>query len=98
MISAGILIKEDKRVRKNDNNQKIIISNKRMSTNTLKSRIKNKQYALEEKKEVYECMKKKLNDLKNLIERNKKNKLKKCLNFPFLIIEPSSLLGTTLDL
>jgi len=35
LISAGILIKEDKKVRKNDNNQKIIISNKRMNSNTL---------------------------------------------------------------
>ena len=39
LISAGILIKEDKKVRKNDNNQKIIISKKRMDSNTLKSRI-----------------------------------------------------------
>jgi len=31
LISAGILIKDSqKKVRKNDNNQKIIISNKRM--------------------------------------------------------------------
>jgi hypothetical protein len=39
LISAGILIKEGKRVRKNDNNQKIIISNKRMKSNTLRSKI-----------------------------------------------------------
>ncbi len=90
MISAGILIKEDKKVRKNENNQKIIISNKRMCTNTLKSKIKNKQYALEEKMEIFECMKKKLLDLKDLIERNKQEKAKKSLNFPFLIIELSS--------
>lgn len=39
LISAGILIKEGKKVRKNETNQKIIISNKRMKTNTLKSRM-----------------------------------------------------------
>ena len=39
LISAGILIKEGKKVRKNENNQKIIISNKRMKTNTLKSKL-----------------------------------------------------------
>jgi len=43
-------------------------------------------------------MKKKLNDLKSLIERNKRNKSKKCLNFPFLIIEPSNKNNTSLDL
>lgn len=54
LISAGILVKDQhKKVRKNENNQKIIISNKRMQINTLKTRIKNKQYALEEKKQVY---------------------------------------------
>ena len=41
LISAGILIKEGKKVRKNENNQKIIISNKRMKTNTLKSKLVN---------------------------------------------------------
>ncbi len=39
LISAGILIKEGKRVRKNETNQKIIISDKRMATNTLRSKI-----------------------------------------------------------
>lgn len=43
-----------------------------MSTNTLRSKIKNKQFVLEEKKTIYKCMKKKLQDLKSLIERNKK--------------------------
>ena len=42
-----------------------------MYANTLKSKIKNKKYALEEKIEVYECMKKRLLDLKSLIQRNK---------------------------
>lgn len=75
LISAGILVKDqNKKVRKNENNQKIIISNKRMQINTLKTRIKNKQYALEEKKQVYQCLKRKFEDLKGLIERNKKSK------------------------
>lgn len=69
-----------------------------MSTNTLKSKIKNKQYALEEKIRIYNCEQNKLRDLKNLIERNKKSQSEKCLSFPFLIIEPSSRQGTTLDL
>lgn len=41
---------------------------------------------------------KKLMDLKRLIERNKNEKKPKSLNFPFLIIEPSSLNGTTMNL
>ena len=43
-------------------------------------------------------MKSKLEDFKNLIERNKKNKPLKCLSFPFLIIEPSCLEGTSINL
>lgn len=39
LISAGILIKEGKRVRKNDSNKKIKINMKRMEINTLKSKI-----------------------------------------------------------
>ena len=41
LISAGILIKEGKRVRKNDSNKKIKINMKRMEINTLKSKIVN---------------------------------------------------------
>ena len=69
-----------------------------MQINTLKTKIKNKQYALEEKKQAYKCLKKKFEDLKSLIERNKKSNSQRCLNFPFLIIEPSAREGTTLDL
>lgn len=43
-------------------------------------------------------MKKKLEDLQQLIKRNKEQKKPKSLNFPFLIIEPSSLNQTKLYL
>lgn len=99
LISAGILVKDqNKKVRKNDNNQKIIISNKRMQINTLKTKIKNKQCALEEKKSLFLCLKRKFEDLQALIERNKQSKSQRCLNFPFLIIEPSERDGTKLHL
>lgn len=43
-------------------------------------------------------MKNKLEDFKALIKRNKLGSQNKCLNFPFLIIEPSCLEGTTINL
>lgn len=43
-------------------------------------------------------MAKKLRDIKALISDNKKNNKKRCLSFPFLIIEPSNRNETKIDL
>lgn len=43
-------------------------------------------------------MKSKLEDFKSLIERNKREGVGKCLSFPFLIVEPSCLEGTSINL
>lgn len=43
-------------------------------------------------------MAKKLKDIKDLIKENRENNKKRCLSFPFLIIEPSNKTETKIDL
>lgn len=53
---------------------------------------------IEEKKHVYESMKKKVDNIRSLIDRNRLKQQKKCIGFPFMVIEPSNKNGTKLDL
>lgn len=53
---------------------------------------------IEEKKHIYESMRKKVDNIKSLINRNKIKKQKKCIGFPFMVIEPANKNGTKLDL
>lgn len=43
-------------------------------------------------------MRKKVDNLKMVINRNKKKQYKKCLGFPFIVVEPANQDGTKLDL
>ena len=43
-------------------------------------------------------MRKKVDSLKALIGRNSSKRVKKCLGFPFIVVEPANADGTKLDL
>lgn len=43
-------------------------------------------------------MRKKVDNIKNLISRNAAKRHKKCLGFPFIIVEPDNKEGTKLEL
>lgn len=53
---------------------------------------------IDEKKNIFESVKGKIDNIKALITRNKIKKYKKCLGFPFLVVEPANKDGTKLDL
>lgn len=43
-------------------------------------------------------MRKKVDNIKNFINRNMTKQYKKCLGFPFMVVEPANKDGTKLDL
>lgn len=53
---------------------------------------------IEEKRGIFETMRKKVDNLKSLIGRNANKRVKKCLGFPFIVVEPANHDGTKLDL
>ena len=53
---------------------------------------------LEEKRSIHETLRKKISNIRVLIDRNRKSKGKKCISFPFLVVEPANVDGTRLDL
>ena len=53
---------------------------------------------LEEKRSIHETLKRKIGNIRSLIERNRISKGKKCIGFPFLVVEPAGIDGTRLDL
>jgi len=53
---------------------------------------------IEEKRNIFETMRKKVDHLKSLINRNASKRVKKCLGFPFIVVEPANADGTKLDL
>lgn len=98
LISAGILLKEGKRVKKNDINKKIMINSKQICIKSMRSTIVNKKEIIDLKMSKLNKMKNELNCVKRLIERNKKNPGPKFLTFPFILVKPSNLPNTTFDI
>lgn len=94
LISAGILLKEGKRVRKNDVNKKIKISSKQMSIKALRNALVQKKSNLEKKTQQLELLSDELDGIKRLIARNKAAPTNKYISFPFIIVKPSALPNT----
>lgn len=98
LISAGILLKEGKKVRKNDVNKKIKISSKLMTIKSLKSTLQQKKTNLELMKKNLDRTSHELECLKRLIARNKKEPSQKYIAFPFFVVKPSPLENTDLKI
>ena len=89
LIAAGVLKKEGKNVKKNLEENKIKINTNRMNIEKLKLKMKKKLSLIKSKKSDLRKKKKNLYYLKNLIEKNKKFKDSKLVNFPFLVVQPT---------
>lgn len=53
---------------------------------------------IEEKRSIHETLRKKIGSVRALIDRNRNGGGKKCIGFPFLVVEPADADGTRLDL
>ena len=53
---------------------------------------------IDEKKHIHDSMRKRVDTIKALIDRNVAKRHKKCIGFPFMVIEPANKDGTKLDL
>ncbi len=98
LISAGILIKEGKKVRKNEVNKKIKISSKQMTIKSLRSTIQQKKIALDKKLAQLNNITKEYEGLKRLIERNKQQPSQSYISCPFILVKPSDEMGTNLKI
>lgn len=98
LISAGILVKEGKKVRKNEVNKKIKFSSRQIEIKSLRSAVLQKKQAIAQKLVKINRMKQELDSINKLVERNKAQPSQKYISFPFLIIKPSSFPRTQLKI
>lgn len=84
LISAGVLVKEGKRVCKNKSNKIITLSELQYKTSYFKTLLNEKINRVVEIREQ-------ISAFKNLLRRNKENHSHKYLGFPFLLFRPVKL-------
>lgn len=69
-----------------------------MNVKSLRALIRTKTELLDDKRKKLEKINQELDGFKRLIARNKANAREKYISFPFLVVKPSNVPNTTLDI